>query len=60
MRMAALNKILRNNRSMGKRFAWMSSVSPVVVLSAPVIVLAALRWVERSLLVIATEPVVLL
>ena len=34
-------------------------MSPVVVLSPPVMDLAIFLWVERSLLVIATEPLVL-
>ena len=38
----------------------MSSTSPAVVLSAPVIVLAALRWVDQSLLVTTTEPLIFL
>ena len=39
--------------------AWASSVSPAVVLRAPVMVDTTLHCIERSLLVIATNPFIL-
>ena len=54
--MAALKRIFLKRRSMGKRLACMSSVSPVVELRAPVTAFATLHCMECSLLVITTEP----
>ena len=48
--------ILLKRRSTRSRLAWTSKTSPAVDLRAPVISLAARRWIEVSFLETATKP----
>jgi len=56
MRAAAQKVTLLNRRSMGRRLAWASSVSPAVVKRAPVMSLATLHWMGANLVMALTEP----